>query len=73
MLPRVVDEMAKRWNANKEQLVAYARKEINLAQLYTAMNSPAGGKWLDDEMIADLADRSREEDRNNRLSIPIRM
>jgi hypothetical protein len=62
MLPRITDEMGKRWNANKEQLVGYAHKEINLAQLYTAINSPGGGKWLDEKIVAELIDRAREEE-----------
>ena len=47
LLPRVVDHMAKRWFANRTELVAYARGDINLAQLYTEIDSPAGGKWDD--------------------------
>jgi len=47
ILPRIVDEMATRWNRNKSALLEYAADEINLAQLYTAIGSPAGGKWQD--------------------------
>lgn len=45
ILPRIVDIMANRWRANRSALVDYAAGEINLAQLYTAIDSPAGGKW----------------------------
>jgi hypothetical protein len=44
-LPAVVDYMAERWFQNEDALVAYAHNEINLAQLYTAIGSVAGGKW----------------------------
>ena len=47
ILPRIVDEMATRWNRNKSALLEYAADEMNLAQLYTAIGSPAGGKWQD--------------------------
>jgi len=30
-------------------LLAYATDKINLAQLYTAIGSPAGGKWQEPE------------------------
>lgn len=48
-LPNIVDTMAMRWRANEDALVAFAYDEINLAQLYTAIGSPAGGKWIDFE------------------------
>jgi hypothetical protein len=44
-LPAIVNFMAQRWSANAAALVAYAKGEINLAQLYTDIGSPAGGKW----------------------------
>ena len=44
-LPKVVAHMADRWTKNRASLVAYAEGQINLAQLYTAIGSPAGGKW----------------------------
>ena len=37
--------MAARWEASKAALYDYATKGINLAQAYTAIGSPAGGKW----------------------------
>jgi hypothetical protein len=52
-IPRVVDASAARWLANKPHLLDYATDKINLAQLYTAINSPAGGKWLEREPDVD--------------------
>jgi hypothetical protein len=49
ILPKIVDDMAARWKANKDALVSFAKDEINLAQLYTAIDSPAGGKWTEPE------------------------
>jgi hypothetical protein len=46
ILPSIVEPMAERWKANKAALVAFARKEMPLAQLYTEIDSPAGGKWI---------------------------
>jgi hypothetical protein len=48
-LPNITDYMGARWRANKDALVAYARDEIVLAQLYNAINSPAAGNWHDPE------------------------
>lgn len=47
LLPKITDGMAERWKANRTALVAYARGDLNLAQLYTEIDSPAGGKWQD--------------------------
>lgn len=47
LLPRLADRMAKRWFENKAALVAYAQGRLNLAQLYTEIGSPSGGKWED--------------------------
>jgi hypothetical protein len=44
-LPKVSASMADVWNRNKQALRDYADGEINLAQLYTAIGSRAGGKW----------------------------
>lgn len=44
-LPNIVDLMAARWFKNAPYLVAYAKSELNLAELYSAIGSPAGGKW----------------------------
>jgi hypothetical protein len=41
-LPMIVDRMARKWSAHKQALVDYAAEEINLAKLYTAIDSPAG-------------------------------
>ncbi len=49
IVPSIVDRMAARWTANREALVYYSHGHINLAQLYTAINSPAGGKWREFE------------------------
>jgi hypothetical protein len=46
-LPKIVGPMADAWNAKKHHLRSYADGEINLAQLYTEIDSPAGGKWQD--------------------------
>jgi hypothetical protein len=46
-LPRIIDRMADRWFKNLNALTAYAREQINLAQLYTEIGSPAGGKWVE--------------------------
>jgi hypothetical protein len=46
-LPNIVERMADTWKANQSALLAYALDEINLAQLYNDIESPAGGKWLD--------------------------
>jgi hypothetical protein len=46
-LPNIVDRVSAKWNANKDALLAYALGEMNLAQLYTAIDSPAGGKWFE--------------------------
>jgi hypothetical protein len=45
ILPTIVDTMAERWFRNADALVAFAKEEINLPQLYTEIGSPAGGKW----------------------------
>ena len=49
LLPKIVDFMGERWKANRSALIDYAVGDINLAQLYTAIGSPAGGKWQDFE------------------------
>ena len=48
-VPRVIDQMAERWTNNKDALLEYANGDLNLAQLYTAIDSPAGGKWQEFE------------------------
>ena len=48
-LPTIVSRLAAQWNANQSALIDYARSQINLAQLYTAIGSPAGGKWQEYE------------------------
>jgi hypothetical protein len=47
IVPKIVDRMAKSWRRNSDALVAYALEQMNLAQLYTAIDSPAGGKWAE--------------------------
>lgn len=46
-LPRIVPPMAEKWHRNRRALVEYANNEINLAQLYNAIGSRAGGKWVE--------------------------
>lgn len=46
-LPKITHHMAAVWTKNKAVLLEYANDEINLPQLYTAIESPAGGKWAD--------------------------
>jgi len=46
--------MAARFQANKQSLIDYATNKINLAELYTAIDSPAGGKWLSPDDRAEL-------------------
>jgi hypothetical protein len=38
----IVDRMARKWSAYRQALVDYANEEIDLAALYTAIDSPAG-------------------------------
>ncbi|MCP4308856.1 MAG: hypothetical protein GY788_29070 [bacterium] len=49
LLPKIVDAMGTRWNKNRPALVDFAAGNINQAQLYTAIQSPAGGKWREPE------------------------
>jgi hypothetical protein len=46
-LPRIVAPMAEKWRNNRQALVDYANDDINLAQLYNAIGSRAGGKWIE--------------------------
>ncbi|MCW1844218.1 hypothetical protein [Prosthecomicrobium hirschii] len=48
-LPRIVETMADKWRNNRRHLVDYANDRINLAQLYNAIGSKAGGNWVDRE------------------------
>jgi hypothetical protein len=48
-LPRLLDQAAPRWVANRNSVYAYAKGQMNLAQLYTEIGSPAGGKWTNPE------------------------
>ncbi len=45
-LPKIVTRRAEKWHENKDALYEYALDGINLAELYTAIGSPAGGKWV---------------------------
>jgi hypothetical protein len=45
-LPKIVDRMSAQWKANQNALLEYALDQMNLAQLYTEIKSPAGGKWV---------------------------
>jgi len=44
-LLHVVGAMAQAWSRNRDALYAYAKDQMNLAQLYSEIGSPAGGKW----------------------------
>jgi hypothetical protein len=46
-LPKIVEPMSEKWRKNQDAVVAYALGDMNLAQLYTAIESPAGGKWFE--------------------------
>jgi hypothetical protein len=48
-LPNIVEPMAAKWQLNKAVLVEYAQGNINLAQLYNVIESPAAGNWQDFE------------------------
>lgn len=48
-LPKLAPHMSVIWNRNKNFLYQYAKHEINLAQLYSEIGSPAGGKWQNRE------------------------
>jgi len=48
-LPEIAPVMSSRWKRHKDDLYRYAKNEINLAQLYTQIGSPAGGKWQEPE------------------------
>jgi hypothetical protein len=61
-LPTIVDRMAARWRANKDDLLQYAHREINQAQLYTAIGSRAGGKWSEPEDNAPPDDAHYDEE-----------
>ena len=39
--------MADKWRHNRKALYEYANGGMNIAQLYNAISSPAGGKWVD--------------------------
>lgn len=49
IVPKISSVMAERWTEHRSALYAYANNEMNLAQLYNAIGSPAGGKWQDYE------------------------
>jgi hypothetical protein len=44
-LIKIVPKMANKWNTHRNALYDFAKGEINLSQLYTAIGSQAGGKW----------------------------
>ena len=48
-LPRVADRAAIQFRANEQALWDYIGNEINLAQLYNAIGSPAAGNWIEPE------------------------
>ncbi len=44
-LPKIVPSMAGAWAKNRDALYDFALGKQNIAQLYTSIGSPAGGKW----------------------------
>lgn len=44
-LPRIVAPMAEKWDRHRDTLYEYAKDKINISELYSAIESPAGGKW----------------------------
>jgi hypothetical protein len=50
-LPKIVDRMSAKWKENQDVLLGYALDQMNLAQLYTEIKSPAGGKWVKPERL----------------------
>lgn len=66
VLPNILPDMAARWKTNKAALYEYAKGGLNIAQAYTAIGSPAGGKWKErgadeDPEDAELNDAYRGE------------
>jgi len=53
LLPRVIEDMSKKWSRNKEALYDYATGGMNLSQLYTIIGSPAGGKWSEFPAVSE--------------------
>lgn len=48
-LPRLLKDAAPRWAANRKNVYAYALGQMNLAQLYNEIKSPARGNWIEPE------------------------
>ena len=46
-LKTISDSMAERFRLNQSALEDYINEDINLAQVYNAIGSPAAGKWVD--------------------------
>lgn len=46
-LKKIVDNMARRFQENRSALEDYVAEDINLAQLYNAIGSPAAGNWIE--------------------------
>jgi len=44
-LPKIVGPMAVKWHRHRDTLYDYAKNNMNISELYTAIGSPAGGKW----------------------------
>ena len=53
LLPRINEPAADKFSRNKEALQAFVDDEINLAQLYNAIGSPAAGNWVEAEERAE--------------------
>lgn len=46
-LQKISDSMAERFRRNQSALEDYINEDINLAQVYNAIGSPAAGNWVD--------------------------
>ena len=52
-LPQIVDLAAQRFLQNKQALSDYIGGDINLAQLYNAIGSPAAGNWFEPSDLSE--------------------
>lgn len=51
ILPRIADNSARMFRANEQAFLDYLGDDINLAQLYNAIGSPAAGNWIETQDI----------------------
>lgn len=54
VLPKIADLMAARFQSNHSALSDFVAGDINLAQLYNAIRSPAAGNWQDFPDFVDV-------------------